>query len=174
MSEVVARLHDLQRILPKLGLTLNLTKCCLWGPGIQAVDQAMPRYPEQLAEDHQGREVPVVPFGGPGGITALGVPIDAPRGFPGRNPNVAPECLLRWGNAVKQTIVLLQRLREYPEGQVRHALLRYCLDACRVVHLLRSTEYAEAADHSAMLRAQLQEAVQDLLEWGSTSAFGRK
>jgi len=126
----------------------------------------MPRYPEQLAADHPGREVPVVPFGGSGGITALGVPIDAPRGFPGRNPNVSPECLLRWGNAVNQTVMLLQRLREYPEGQVRHAMLRCCLDACRVVHLLRSTEYEEAGDHPAMLRAQLQEAVQDLLGMG--------
>ena len=49
---------------------------------------------------------------------------------------------------------------------MRHALLRYCLDGCRVVHLLRSTEYEEAGDHPALLRARLQEAVQDLLGTG--------
>ena len=79
---------------------------------------------------------------------------------------MAPECLLRWGMAVDQTNLLLERLRAYPEGQVRHALLRYCLDACRVVHLLHSTEYEEAGDYPAILRARLQEAVQDLLGMG--------
>ena len=165
-SEVLARVQDLERVLQPLGLTLNLAKCRLWGPGIQTVHQAMPQYPSELAEDHPSRRVPVVPFGGPCGITTLGVPIDAPKGFPGRDPAVAPECQQQWGKAVAQTVLLLERLRAYPEGQVRHALLRFCLDACRVVHLLRSTEYEEAASHPAMLRARLQEALQDLLGVG--------
>lgn len=164
--EVFAKLQDLQKVLPPHGLTLNLAKCRLWGPGIQTAAQALPLYPLELAADHPGRQVPVVPFGGSCGITALGVPVDAPKGFPGRDPDKAPECLLRWGKAVEQTNLLLERLRAYPEGQVRHALLRYCLDACRVVHLLRSTEYEEAGQHPALLRARLQEAVQDLLGVG--------
>ena len=68
-----------------------------------------------------------------------------------------------WGRAVEQTNLLLARLRAYPEGQVRQAILRYCLHACRVGHLLLSTEYEEAGVHLATLRARLQEAVQDLL-----------
>ena len=164
--EVLARLHDLQRILEPMGLSLNLGKCKLWGPGIQTVGQAEPVYPDGLAEDHPGRAVPVIPFGGDCGITALGVPIDAPEGVPGRAPSVAPECLLKWGKAVGQTNIILESLRAYPEGQVRHALLRYCLDACRVVHLLRSTAYEDAGDSPAVLRARLQEAAQDLVGMG--------
>ena len=110
--------------------------------------------------------VPVVPFGGECGITALGVPVDAPKGFPGRDPQVAPECLLKWRKAVEQTCLLLSRLRAYPEGQVRLTLLRYCLDARTVVHLLHSTDLEDAGDSPALLRAALQEAVQDLLAMG--------
>jgi hypothetical protein len=166
LDQVLARLQDLQQALAGIGLVLNLAKCKLWGPGIQTVSQAEPQFPDGLAEDHPGRAVSVIPFGGSHGITALGVPIDAPKGFPGRDPSLAPECRLRWGMAVEQTSFILDRLRAYPEGQVRHALLRYCLDACRVVHLLRSTEYEEAGDHPVILRAELQEAVQDLLGTG--------
>jgi hypothetical protein len=166
VDEVFARLLDLQTALEPMGLRLNLAKCKLWGPGIQTTGEPSPRYPHGLAEDHPARAVPVVPFGGERGITALGVPIDAPKEFPGRNPSGAPECLSVWGRAVEQTNLLLDRLRAYPEGQVRHAILRYCLDACRVVHLLRSTEYEEAGVHPASLRARLQEAVQDLLGTG--------
>ena len=165
-DDVLARLQDLQGALEPMGLSLNLSKCKLWGPGIQTVGQAMPMYPDELAAEHPGRAVPVIPFGGDCGITALGVPIDAPEGVPGRAPFVAPECLLKWGKAVEQTGVILESLRAYPEGQVRHALLRYCLDACRVVHLLRSTAHEEAGDSPAILRARLQEATQDLLGTG--------
>ena len=165
-SEVFARLKDLQQVLERHGLSLNLAKCKLWGPGIQAAGEAQPRYPDGLAPDHPGRTVPVVPFGGSHGITALGVPIDAPKGFPGRDPLKAPECLSAWGKAVEQTNLLLERLRAYPESQVRHTILRYCLDGCRVIHLLRSTEYEEAGDFPAILRARLQKAVEDLLGLG--------
>ena len=166
LHEVLARLQDLQQALERPGLHLNLAKCQLWGPGIQTISEHEPRYPDGLAIDHPGRRVPVVPFGGPRGITALGVPIDAPKGSPGRDPSKAPECWSVWGKAVGETTLLLERLRAYPEGQVRHAILRYCLDACRVVHLLRSTEHEEAGEHPAVLRARLQEAVQDLLGMG--------
>ena len=166
VDEVLARLVDLKQALEPLGLNLNLAKCKLWGPGLLRANSAVPVYPEGLAEDHPGRAVPMVPFGGLCGITALGVPIDAPKGFPGRDPSLAPECRSKWALAVEQTNLLLERLRAYPDGQVRHALLRYCLDGCRVVHLLRSTEYEEAGDSPAALRARLQEAVQDLLGMG--------
>ena len=129
-KDVFARLQDLRENLEPLGLRLNLGKCRLWGPGIQAEGQVTPVYPEGLSRSHPGREVPVVPFGKGCGITALGVPIDAPKGAPGRDPLVAPECLRKWGDAVEQTCLILERLRAYPEGQVRKDLLRYCLDAC--------------------------------------------
>jgi len=158
LPDVLARLEDLVRVLEPLGLSLNLGKCKLWGPGIQSKDQAEPTYPVGLALDHPARMVPAIPFGGDRSITALGVPFDAAKGPMRVDPLVAPECLLKWGTAVEQTRQLIARLRSYPEGQVRLTLLRYCLDACRVVHLLRSTEYEEAGDSPAILRATLQEA----------------
>ena len=134
---MLARLKDLHQALAPVGLQLNLAKCKLWGPGIQTISDPHPRYPPGLMSDHPSRMMPVIPFGGPQGITALGVPIDVPKGFPERNSPDAPECLAVWGKAVGTTNLLLERLRAYPEGQVCHALLRYCLDGCRVVHLLR-------------------------------------
>ena len=74
---MLARLVDLKQALEPLGLNLNLAKCKLWGPGLLRADSVVPQYPAGLAEDHPGRAVPIVPFGGLCGITALGVPIDA-------------------------------------------------------------------------------------------------
>ena len=81
--------------------------------------------------DHPGRLVPVLPFVELSGITLLGVPID----YPGSMQRTSSH----WATTVDKTICLLDRLRLFPDGQVQHALLRYCLDACRVVHLQRST-----------------------------------
>jgi hypothetical protein len=120
-SEVFARLKDLQEGLERHGLCLNLAKCKLWGPGIQAVGEAQPRYPIGLAMDHPGRTVPVVPFGGSRGITALGVPIDAPKGFPGRDSSEAPECLSAWevGGSNKPALGAPPGLSRRP-GSPRH------------------------------------------------------
>ena len=154
-----------------VGLSLNLAKCKLWGPGLQTITQASPEYPLDLVVDHPGRSVPVVPLGGFSVITALGVPVDAPKGFLGRDTSVAQECMSQWQKSVEQTNLLLDGLRSYPEGQVRHALLRYCLDGCRVTHLLRSTEYEETGQYPGILRARLQEAVQDLLGIGISESI---
>ena len=107
---MLARLQDLQQALQPLGLTLNLSKGKLWGPGILAADQTEPSFPEGLAADHPGRAVTIVPVGGDCGITSLGVPIDAPKGIPGRDTSVAPECQIRWGKAVEQATLILERL----------------------------------------------------------------
>ena len=76
-NEMLARLEDLHKVLQVVGLSLNLAKRQLWGPGLQSITQAFPQYPTGLAADHVGRSVPVLSFGGTSGITALGVPIDA-------------------------------------------------------------------------------------------------
>ena len=164
-AEVLARLQGLQQALHKVGLHLNLAKCNLWGPGVQSAYESGPHYPEGCTDEHPGRQVPVIPFGGDRGITALGVPVDAPWQLPHRE-ETRPECHAVWGRTVEKAGMLLQRLRGLPDGQIRHALLRYCLDGCRVVHLLRSTEREGAGDHPAILRARLQEAVEDLLGMG--------
>ena len=169
VPSVLAKLSDLKEALQRVGLRLNLGKCRLWGPGFQVNQEGAPFLPPELAPNHPSRCIPIVPFGGPTGITALGVPVDAPKGLR-TDPLVAPECAAKWQKAVDQTNLLLERLRLYPESQVRLTLLRYCLDACRVIHLLRSTQVEVARTHPAFLRAKLQEAVQDLLALGVNEA----
>ena len=163
------QLQDSQQALERIGLQLNLSKCRLWGPGFQVDEQGAPLLPPEFALNHPSRGVPIIPFGGVNGITAIGVPVDAPKGHRA-DPLVAPECNDKWQKAVAQAGLLLERLRLYPESQVRLTLLRYCLDACRVVHFLRSSEVEEAGQHPAHLRAKLQDAVQDLLALGLTEA----
>ena len=77
-KEVFDYLGRLQVALSNVGLRLNLGKCCLWGPGIQATGDPVPRYPDSLPLDHPGRTIPVLPFVPNSGITLLGVPIDYP------------------------------------------------------------------------------------------------
>ena len=152
--EYLGRLHV---ALSNVGLRLNLGKCCLWGPGIQATGDPLPRYPVGLPLDHPGRLVPV-PFVENSGIVLLGVPID----FPGS----AQRTETHWVATVDKSIRLLDRLRLFPEGQIQHALLRYCLDACRVVHLQRSTVLHRAGNAPRNLRDALQRAAEDLLGLG--------
>ena len=100
----------------------------------------------------------MLPFVDNSGITLLGVPID----FPGSMHRT----LNHWAVTVDKTIFLLDRLRLFPDGQIQHALLRYCLDACRVVHLQRSTVLQRAGDAPEKLRHALQRAAEDLLGMG--------
>ena len=96
--------------------------------------------PEELSDDHPIRKIPVTPFGPSTGITFLGVPVD----FPGSSVQAQG----KWEKAVAGTLEMLDRLRLLPDGQLRHCLLRHCLDACRVQHLMRSTPRAGAAEFS--------------------------
>jgi hypothetical protein len=165
LPEVLAKLEDLQQRFESIGLQLSLSKCQLWGPGFPFSQDGQPMLPPEVPSDHPSRAIPIIPFGGARGVTVLGVPVDAPKVLR-EDPSAAPQCVTKWRQALEQTQLLLQRLRLYPECQVRLTLLQYCLDACRVVHLLRSTELEEAGPHPALLRAGLQEAVQDLLALG--------
>jgi hypothetical protein len=158
VDNVLEYLGRLQGALSTVGLCLNLRKCCLWGPGIQAKGDPLPRYPSGLPLDHPGRLVPVLPFVEHSGITLLGVPID----YPGSMQRTSSH----WATTVDKTICLLDRLRLFPDGQVQHALLRYCLDACRVVHLQRSTVAERSGSAPQNLRDALQRAAEDLLGMG--------
>ena len=157
-KDVFDYLGRLQVALSNVGLHLNLGKCQLWGPGVQSAGDTMPRYPEGLALDHPGRAIPVMSFVENSGITLLGVPID----FPGSS-----HCTHRhWAATVDATLALLGRLRLFPGCQIQHALLRYCLDACRVMHLQRSTVNSKAGDAPQKLSDALRTAVEDLVGCG--------
>ena len=157
-QDVFDYLGRLQVALSNVGLRLNLGKCQLWGPGVQGTNDMVPRYPAGLGLDHPGRAIPVIPFVENSGITLLGVPID----FPGSSHRT----ISHWAATVDQTLVLLNRLRLFPDGQVRHALLRFCLDACRVVHLQRSTVSGRAGEAPQRLSDALRTASEDLVGMG--------
>ena len=155
-------LGRLQVALGNVGLHLNLGKCHLWGPGIQDTGESIPHYPDGLALDHPGRAIPVIPFVENSGITLLGVPID----YPGSS-----HCTWRhWAAKVDETLALLDRLRLFPDGQIRHTLLRFCLDACRVMHLERSTVISKAGDAPQRLHDALRVAAEDLVSMGVSDA----
>jgi hypothetical protein len=65
---------------------------------------------------------------------------------------------------------MLGQLRRLPDGQIRHALLRHCLDACRVNHLMRSTPSPSSQLAMKALQDDLKVAVCDLLGCGITAA----
>jgi hypothetical protein len=157
-SEVFDYLGRLQIALTNVGLQLNLGKCQLWGPGVQGIGDPLPRYPVGLPLDHPARAIPVMPFVENSGITLLGVPVD----FPGS----AHRTGAHWAATVEKAKVLLDRLRLFPDSQIQHALLRYCLDACRVMHLLRSTIILRAGDAPQALGNALRQAAEDLVGMG--------
>ena len=160
MDAIVSYLEALIPALHHIGLEVNLAKCALWGPGVQQEGDMCAHIPEELPEDHPIRRIPVTPFGPSHGITFLGVPVD----FPGSSVQVAG----KWEKAVAGTLEMLERLRLLPDGQLRHCLLRHCLDACRVQHLMRSTPRSGGAQFSDKLSDALRVAVADLVGCGLT------
>ena len=154
-SHVMSYLQRLHVELRKVGLVLNPDKCRLIGPGIQASPNGGPRYPRDLALDHFGRAIPVVPFSVGLGITTLGVPADVPGG--------KEYSTRKWHDAVGLALHLLERLQLFPGVQIRHALLRYCLDGCRVMHLLRSTPLDTGQRAVEELSSSIRAAADDLV-----------
>jgi hypothetical protein len=147
--------------LQNIGLQINLTKCSLWGPGIQTAADPVDNVPDALDICHPLRHIPITPYGGGAGITVLGVPCDAP----GQGTHAGGV----WGRAVDATLHVLSRLRQLPDGQIRHCLVRYCLDACKVNHLMRSTNLDHGAKACQDLCDALKTAVCDIVGCGITA-----
>jgi hypothetical protein len=131
LGAVADYINALRPALQSIGLQINLSKCSLWGPGVQVADDPVDNIPDALPIDHPLRHIPVVPYGGRDAITVLGVPCDA------SGHDIQATAV--WDRAVQATMQVLARLRLLPDGQIRHCLVRHCLDACKVNHLMRST-----------------------------------
>ena len=69
----------------------------------------------------------------------------------------------KWHGAVDMSLRLLDKLRMLPEGQIRHALLRFCLDSCRITHLMRCTPFAAYETSADRVTSALRLAVTDLV-----------
>lgn len=157
-KEVYASLAYLTKALPGVDLQLNLNKCLLFGPGVRTNGETS--FPDDLRMDHPARGIPAVPFAVGHGISSLGLPVDAPG-----STAMASKF---WDSAVGKTYTLLERMRQYPEAQIRHCLLRYCLDACRVMFLLRGCGIAGSEVHVERLSEKICEAADDLVRGGLT------
>ena len=112
----------LQRELPAIGLTLNPNKCEIWGPGASYC--------------HTLQHLTVVPWQPDSGVTCLGVPIN----YPGSHARTTQA----WDKATKVLEVTSKKVTDVTDAQTAHHLLRKCLDACKVNHLLRATDTYQA------------------------------
>jgi hypothetical protein len=158
---VATYLQHLRPALSRIGLDINLTKCTLWGPGIQKEEDMNDNIPDDWDISHPFRVIPVVPYGPAQGITVLGVPCDA-KGHKTNADSV-------WEATVHKTLQTLSKLRQLPEGQMRHCLLRYCLDACKVNHLMRATLLTTGCTSVQALTDALQTATCDIVGTGITA-----
>jgi len=120
-----------------VGLTINLNKCSLWGPGLGCPVGNCPMFPVTIGLEHPIRAVPVVDYCPGSGITVLGTPV--------HHPDDAGYADTKWDSVTRNASELLLCLRFLPDGQLQHTLLRHCLDACKVNHLLRTTDIRTGA-----------------------------
>ena len=138
-----------------MGLHLNPSKCTIWGPGAETLDLWELDGYNALAADHIGKDIPVTPYTAESGITVLGVPIDA---LGGRDQTAH-----KWETVAQGARELLTNLGKFPDNQIKHCLLRYCLDGCKVMHLLRSSDATKAWETVQDLSHNIREATSELL-----------
>jgi hypothetical protein len=145
-AAVTSAFHQLQTDLERQGLCINPAKCELWGPGAA--------YCTSLAD------VRLVPWDPKNGITVLGVPIN----FPGSSTQTSAA----WDRATGSLQATLDKVTGLADAQTAHHLLRKCLDACKVNHLLRASDtYAcEAQLHAC--DGAITGAFEDLVAHGLT------
>ena len=124
LDRVQEAFAGLCRNLAIMGLSVNLRKCALWGPGAHAT--------AELPDNHPLRHVPVTSYTPDSGLKVLGVPIGRP-GEHGFQASTWDRCVARLEDACTQ-------LTGVPDPQVQHTLLRQCLDAAKVQFLLRTTD----------------------------------
>jgi hypothetical protein len=113
--------------LPAIGLHLNLKKCRIWGPAASSLDSLIPH-------DSIVRGMSIIPFTPDSGIKVLGTPVEHPQSSTFRLSTLQQEV-----DDLKKATHLLSQLGN---PQKAHLLLRCCLDACRLQHLLRSMSCA--------------------------------
>ena len=112
-------LTALRSQLEARGLRVNLTKCEVWGPAGPQVTALFP-------------DVHLVPWTPDSGITVLGIPVS----YPGTHH----EHIRHWSKATTSLLEATEKVTKVVDAQTAHHLLRHCLDACKVNHLLRASD----------------------------------
>ena len=124
MPDLAAAITLLSSDGPHIGLHLNLDKCVLWGPAAQGT---LPPTLHQLTR---------IPWASNTGITVLGLPVS----FPTDTMHTASH-LSSLVDKLEHACHLISSLGN-PHYQ--HLLLRYCADACRLIHFIRGVTCADS------------------------------
>ena len=143
--KVVEAFAFIEAEMSKVGLSVNRDKCSVWGPGAH------------LCQGHL-QHVPREQWDPTGGTVILGVPVS----YPG-SVQFTKEF---WGKVTTKLRDALSRIAAYTDAQLAHHLLRKCMDACKVNHLLRATDCYDAEDSIRECNKVIVEAFEDIL--GST------
>ena len=135
LSSLASAVSKLEPAAAAVGLKLNRAKCKLWGPG--------PLSPDDIPSELRG--IPWVSW--TAGVKVLGTPV-------GRASFVRSEL-----SAVADKLqVALEKLECLGDPQAASHILRSCLGAAKVVHLLRTASYAECHSFAKRVRSLLQHA----------------
>ena len=161
ITKVADYIERLAPALASVGLELNPDKSLLWGPGVKTEGEPGDNLPDTLPLAHHLRTIPILPFGPSAGVTVLGIPCDA--------HGSVVHAKKKWASAVAGTTTVLEKLRRLPDGQLRHALIRHCLDACKVNHLMRATSQLAGLEAMSTLSDALKVAVLDMIGCGMTN-----
>lgn len=122
-EDLKAALSIIEKEGQMMGIKLNANKCRLWGPAVQNTH-------EQCASSWDA--IPRVPWDKGSGLKVLGLPVTFPGCFVFAEATFAGVV-----NDLQRACSTLQQLGD---TQSEHLLLRYCLDACRVMHYLRGVD----------------------------------
>jgi hypothetical protein len=103
---------------------IDTQKTHIWGPG--APD---PRSLDSLDPSDPLFGLPIIPFVEGSGVEVLGCPLSKPGSI-----QFTRDCA---ESTVAANDAACRLLALFPDSQIQHCLLRFCLDACRVNYLLR-------------------------------------
>ena len=110
---------------------IDASKTSMWGPRVPDT-----RCLEPLGDPLSG--IQIIPFEASSGIQVLGAPI--PR------PGTTQFTRDKADSVVAQNERACRLVSLFPDTQIQHCLLRFCLDACRVNYLLRVCPFGPLQD----------------------------
>ena len=138
-----------------VGVSLNFKKCVMWGPGLQTDSSLTPSIPPALQLHESFRHIATQPFIPTTSLRVLGVPVEHPDSSSFRGSFLA-----RSVDTLEQTCDLLGQLG-HPPWQL--PILTKCLDACKLMFILRSTNTSGAGTILHRASQILQNALGDIL-----------
>ena len=132
---------------PSLGLSLNKRKCVLWGPGASL---------DTVARNPTLAGISVTPFTPDSGLRVLGVPVDHPA-------DTGAFTSALFDQAVSRLDRMCLRLTHLPATHVQYALMRNCLDGCRLNFLTRCSSFTHALSGIVKADSVLRQTLGDIL-----------